>query len=119
MNTKIRAALAAALLSCVYATSALATGAIAVNDEQGMAADEAGYAVGYGSTKKEAEKHAVKECKAAGNDTCKVAVWFEQCGAYAGDRVNYGIGYGATQKAAESMALKDCPNCKIVVSDCQ
>jgi hypothetical protein len=61
----------------------------------------------------------VRECKSVGNDSCEVAVWFEQCGAYAGDRVNYGIGYGASAKKAERMALKDCPNCQIIVSDCQ
>ncbi len=100
-------------------SSALAFGAIAVNDTKGMAADEAGYGMGWGSTRKEAERDAVKNCKDAGNDDCTVAVWFETCGAYAGDRVNFGIGYGSTLKKAEKMALEDCPNCKLVVSDCQ
>ena len=100
------------------ATSALAFGAIAVNDEQGTAADEAGYGVGWGSTRKEAEKDALATCRAAGNDDCQVAVWFEQCGAYAGNRVNYGIGYGKSKSAAEKMALDDCPNCTVIVSDC-
>ncbi|NHT77488.1 uncharacterized protein DUF4189 [Rhizobium sp. PP-F2F-G38] len=119
MKTFIRIAFATTILLAGPVSSAFAFGAIAVNDEQGMAADEAGYGMGWGSSRKEAERNAVQECKSAGNDDCKVAVWFEQCGAYAGDRVNYGIGYGSTQKAAETMATKDCPNCKIVVSDCQ
>lgn len=119
MTNTLRAAIAAAMITCAYASSALAFGAIAVNDEQGMSAEETGYGLGWGSSRKEAERNAVKECKSAGNDECKVAVWFEQCGAYAGDRVNYGIGYGSTQRAAESMALKDCPHCKVVVSECQ
>lgn len=119
MLHKIRTGLLVAALVGLQATSALAFGAIAVNDSQGTAADEAGYGVGWGSTQKEAESNAMKTCKAAGNDSCEVAVWFEQCGAYAGDRVNYGIGYGATKKVAESKALEDCPNCKIIVSDCQ
>jgi hypothetical protein len=119
MKKSIFATLALTLFVTASATSALAFGAIAVNDEQGMSAEEAGYGVGWGSTKKEAERNAVKECKAVGNDDCKAMVWFEQCGAYAGDRVNYGIGYGSSLKAAESMALESCPNCKIIVSDCQ
>jgi hypothetical protein len=98
---------------------AYAIGAIAVNDQQGVSASEAGYGVGWGSTKKEAQRNAVKTCTDAGNDTCEVAVWFETCGAYAGDRVNYGIGYGDTKREAEKMALKDCANCKLIVSDCQ
>jgi hypothetical protein len=49
-------------------TSALASGAIAVNDGMGTAAVE------------------------ADNDECKVAVSFEQCGAYVGDRVHVGAG---------------------------
>ncbi|WP_378947684.1 DUF4189 domain-containing protein [Mesorhizobium sp. ANAO-SY3R2] len=119
MLHKIRLGLAVAAVVGLQATAALAFGAIAVNDGQGVAAEEAGYGVGWGSTQKEAEKNALKTCKAAGNDSCEVAVWFEQCGAYAGDRVNYGIGFGETKKVAESKALEDCPNCKIIVSDCQ
>ena len=84
-----------------------------------MSAEEAGYGLGWGSTQKEAERNAVKECKKVGNDNCTVAVWFETCGAYAGDRVNYGIGYGASLEDAEAMALESCPNCKIIVSECQ
>jgi hypothetical protein len=114
---------AALLLATATLTASIAPayaiGAIAVNDEQGVSASEAGYGVGWGSTKNEAQRNAVKTCKDAGNDSCEVAVWFETCCAYAGDRVNYGIGYGDTKREAEKMALKDCPNCKLIVSDCQ
>lgn len=116
---KLKYAVAAGVLGFLQITSAFAFGAIAVNDQQGMSASEAGYATGWGGTRKEAERNAVKNCVAAGNDDCTVAVWFETCGAYAGDRVNYGIGYGSTKRQAEDKALEDCPNCKIVVSDCQ
>lgn len=119
MKTFIRVALATTILLAGPVTSAFAFGAIAVNDEQGTAASEAGYGLGWGSSRQEAESNAVQECKSAGNDDCKVAVWFERCGAYAGDRVNYGIGYGSTVEAAEKMATKDCPNCEVIVSDCQ
>jgi hypothetical protein len=111
--------LALAVILSAQAGTAFAFGAIAVNDSQGTAASEAGYGVGWGGTRKEAERNAMRECKSVGNDSCEVAVWFEQCGAYAGDRVNYGIGYGASAKTAERMALEDCPNCQIIVSDCQ
>jgi hypothetical protein len=116
---KIISALTFAFVLSAQVGSAFAFGAIAVNDSQGTAASEAGYGMGWGTTRKEAERNAVRECKSAGNDDCEVAVWFERCGAYAGDRVNYGIGYGGTVKVAEKMALKDCPNCQIIVSDCQ
>lgn len=119
MLHKITLGLAVAAMVGLQATAALAFGAIAVNDGQGVAAEEAGYGVGWGATQKEAERNAMNTCKEAGNDNCEVAVWFEQCGAYAGDRVNYGIGFGETKKIAESKALEDCPNCKIIVSDCQ
>jgi hypothetical protein len=116
---KILSTISLAIVISAQASSVFAFGAIAVNDSQGTAASEAGYGVGWGSTRKEAERNAVRECKSAGNDECEVAVWFERCGAYAGDRVNYGIGYGETLKTAENMALKDCPNCQLIVSDCQ
>lgn len=119
MRTRVFAALTASLFVVAMATSALATGAIAVNDAMGTAADEVGYGVGWGTNQKEAEDAAVKECKSAGNDQCKVAVWFEQCGAYAGDRVHVGAGFGETKEAAEKMALEKCPNCKLIVSECQ
>ena len=119
MRKGIFAALTVSIFMAVTATSALATGAIAVNDGMGTAADEVGYGVGWGANQKEAEDAAINECKSAGNDQCKVAVWFEQCGAYAGDRVHVGAGFGETKEAAEKMALEKCPNCKIVVSECQ
>lgn len=119
MLRKVSLGLVVAGIVGLQVTSALAFGAIAVNDGQGVAADEAGYGVGWGSSRKAAERAAINTCHSAGNRTCEVAVWFERCGAYAGDRVNYGIGYGKTKRIAEQMALKDCPNCKLIVSDCQ
>lgn len=118
MLRKLTFGLMTALL-LAQAAPALAFGAFAVDDEQGTAADEAGYGTGWGTTRKEAEANAMQECKDAGNSSCAVAVWFETCGAYAGNRIHYGIGHGATKKAAEKMALADCPNCKIIVSDCE
>ena len=117
MKKNIRAALAAALISCAFASSALAFGAIAVDDQQGLSAGEAGYGLGWGSSRAEAEHNAIKECRSAGNDSCNSAVWFEQCGAYVGDRVNYGIGYVSIKRQAERMALDKCPQLQISVTD--
>lgn len=107
------------LFVAATATSALATGAIAVNDALGTSADEVGYATGYGANQSEAEANAIKECKAAGNDDCKSVVWFEQCGAYVGNRAKSAAGFGETKEAAEKMAMDKCPDCKLVVSECQ
>jgi hypothetical protein len=119
MRKGMIAALTFSVLLTVSATSALAAGAIAVNDGMGTAADEVGYGVGWGADQKAASDDAIKQCTEAGNDTCKVAVTFEQCGAYAGDRVHVGAGFGDTKEAAEKMALEKCPNCKVIVSECQ
>lgn len=113
-----RSLIAALLLTLPL--SVFAIGAIAVDDEQGETAP------GYGvvtdmDTKAQATAGALKECRAAGNKNCKVAVWFETCGAYAGSSKYFGIGYGKTQKAAESAALNDCAKsaCKVLVSECE
>lgn len=119
IKSKISAGLLLALVFGTQAGSALAFGAIAVQDSAGTSASEVGYGLGWGSSRREAERNAMKECRGVGNDECEVAVWFERCGAYVGDRVNYGIGYGSTKRAAENMALENCPHCQIVVSDCQ
>jgi len=118
MKSVIRVALTAAALSFAYVSFASATGAIAVNDDQGTAAEDAGYGVGYGSSKKEASSNALKECKSAGNDQCKVMLTFEQCGAYVGNKAFYGTGIGSTEAAAQKAAKADCPDCKLIVSDC-
>jgi hypothetical protein len=113
-----RSLLAALLLALPL--SVFAFGAIAVDDEQGESAPGYGVATDMDS-KAEATAAAMKQCRAAGNKNCKVAVWFETCGAYAGSRKYFGIGYGKTKKAAESAAVSECGNsaCKVVVSECE
>ncbi|MDO1582074.1 DUF4189 domain-containing protein [Rhizobium oryzicola] len=113
--------LSVAVLLSLCAENALAFGAIAVNDERGLAARDVGYGVGWGSTRRDAERDAIRQCRNAGNDECKVAVWFETCGAYAGNRVRFGIGYGSRLGDAEQDALDACgdSNCRIIVSDCE
>lgn len=119
MHRKITLGIATAVLISLQISSAFAFGAIAVHDSQGTSASEAGYGVGYGSSRHEAERNAMHSCERAGNDGCEIAVWYETCGAYVGDRVNFGIGYGRTKREAEEMALDNCPHCRLVVSDCQ
>lgn len=118
MTSLLHAAFAAAILSFAYTTTAFATGAIAVNDEQGMSAEDAGYGLGYGGSKKEASANAVRECKSAGNDSCEVVLTFEKCGAYIGNKAYYATGVGATEAAAYKAAKAECPDCKLIVSDC-
>jgi hypothetical protein len=99
--------------------SAMATGAIAVDDQVGD--DEIGYGIATGEdSRSAAEREALKECRKAGNSNCKIAVWFEGCGAYAASRKYYGIGYGKTLKIAERKALEQCGqrSCEVKVSEC-
>src|SRR5688572_3038914 len=119
MRKTIFAAITASMFLAAAGSTAFATGAIAVNDGMGTSAEEVGYGVGWGADQKAAEEDAIKQCTEAGNDTCKVAVSFEQCGAYVGDRVHVGAGFGESKEAAEKMALEKCPNCKVIVSECQ
>lgn len=109
----------AALLLIAQAGSALAAGAIAVDDEEGLKASAVGYGVGAGNTREEAAQAAMAQCKKAGNDGCKVVVRYDKCGAYAASKSHSGIGWGTSEDAAKTKALDDCGDkCKIVVSDC-
>jgi len=107
------------VLAISMPVSAFAYGAIAVDDEVGE--DEPGYGIATGEdTRAAAERAALKECRKAGNTNCKVAVWFQGCGAYAASRKYYGIGYGKTLKIAERMALEQCGrgSCEVKLSEC-
>jgi len=115
---KIRSLLLAALF--VLPVSAFAVGAIAVDDEEGESNPGFGYVVGM-SSEREAKAGALKECRALGNEDCKVVVWFKTCGAYAVSRKYSGTGYGDTKKIATARALDECGNlaCRIVVAECE
>lgn len=100
--------------------SAWAAGAIAVDDADATKASEVGFGVGSGSTREEAGIDAVRECKKAGNTSCKVAVRYDTCGAYATSRDYTGVGWGSTEGEAKANALEACgKGCKVAVSDCQ
>lgn len=97
-----------------------ATGAIAVNDQEGRSASQVGYGISTNKdSRREAEVAAMRACRAR-NDSCKVVVWFEQCGAYASSREHSGIGYGNSERVARAKALDDCgtDRCRIVISGC-
>lgn len=117
---KAVAAVAALLASFSFSTSVLAYGAIAVDDEQGQ--DEPGYGFSTGHDSQEgAKRAALKQCRESGNDHCKVAVWFKQCGAYAASSKYYGYGYGDSKGVATKKALEMCARkaCQVVVAECE
>lgn len=109
-----------AAASLFGATAVFAAGAIAVDDAPGRTASQIGYGVGHGATRGQAERRALRNCRRQGNRHCKVAVWYQVCGAYAKGRRRYGYGYGNTQDIAENHALNGCRSrrCRIAVSDC-
>ncbi len=108
------------LISLAVSGTASAAGAIAVIDEEGVGAKDVGYAVGRGETQDKAVKDAFAECKKLNMKGCKVAVKYDECGAYAASKERFGIGDGDTDAEAKKAALKNCGNtsCRIVISDC-
>ena len=115
-------ATAASVVFSLASAPAFAVGAIAVDDEVGLSADQVGFGWATGAdSRKEAEHKAMKACREHGNDSCKVVVWFETCGAYAASKEHYGIGYGASREVARSQALEQCgtEHCRIVVAECE
>ena len=108
------------LTSLILPLGAFAAGAIAVDDEEGDR--DPGYGVVVGaSSRDEASRDAMAECRKQGNKGCKVAVRFDTCGAYASSRKNFGIGYGRSEDVARTMAMNECGTkaCKIVVAECE
>jgi hypothetical protein len=111
---KCMAAIAA--LSLAMPLQALASGAIAVDDEDG---GEAGYAWITGAKSQDtAGWVAMSQCIEAGGKACRVAVRFEACAAYAASWRFSSVGRGPTKASASMMALRNCEGCKIVVADC-
>ncbi len=107
-------------LSLAFSSNAFAIGAIAVDDSAGDT--EPGYGISVGEeTEAAAKKAALKLCKSAGNDNCKVVGWFKTCGAYASSKKYYGYGFGATKATATKAALEMCGqnSCTIVTTECE
>ena len=108
-------------LALVVPMSAFAVGAIAVDDEEGDKASDAGYYVVTGEdSESAAKKAAMKGCKDLGLKNCKIGVWFTKCGAYASSRENYGYGTGKTKLAATNSAIDNCgqKSCQLVAAEC-
>lgn len=102
--------------------SSVRLAAIAVDDTELSHPDNVGY--GYSDSepsRSAAERSALSECRKAGNQNCRIALWFESCGAYAASHRNYGVGWGASEQAANAKALRECGStaCTIVVSLCE
>jgi hypothetical protein len=119
MQTKRRVIVALGLLLFAGANPALAAGAIAVDSENGQRAGDEGYGIGWGQSRADAAEDALKKCKDAGNDACRVVARFDTCGAFASDRSTYGVGWGSTEADAKAMALSKCDNCRIVIAECE
>jgi Domain of unknown function (DUF4189) len=111
----------AAFVAVAPLGGAWAEGAIAVDDEAGSKPSDAGYGIGFGDSEESAKEAALRQCRAAGNNSCTVAVWFTKCGAYASSAEKYGIGWGASEEIAKNKALDSCGNsgCRIVASECE
>ncbi len=119
-TSMLAAAVILGAASLFGASPAFAVGAIAVDAAPGSSASEVGYGIGHGATRAQAERRALHTCRRQGNRSCKVAVWYKVCGAYAKSRQRYGYGYGNSLDSAETHALNGCNNrrCRIAVSDC-
>lgn len=106
----------------IVATPALAAwDSIAVDDDTSTRGGDAGYGVGTGDTKSDAESEALKQCKKEGNKSCSIEISYKDtCGAYASSKKYAGHGTGKSEAAAKKAALGSCGDdaCKIVVSDC-
>ncbi len=111
---------AATLLTAMAAT-ALANGAIAVDDYYDEDPSEAGYGIAtdYPSPRGAAAA-AMDACKSEQNSDCKIVLTFKKCGAYAASRGGYGVGAANKLADAEKLALRQCrdPDCIVVASDC-
>ena len=108
------------LASLILPLGAFAAGAIAVDDDEGDS--EPGYGVIVGAkSRDEAGKQALAECRRQGNTGCRVAVRFDQCGAYASSKKHSGTGFGKSVDVARTAAMNECGTkaCKIVVAECE
>jgi hypothetical protein len=119
------------IFGLTLAIGVLAASAIIAKDKESafgaIAIDFAGdgnlqpyYGLGGGDTEEEANANALKFCTEAGGKSCKMAVTYPACGAYAASKKGGGWGKNTTKKTAEAAAISGCndDSCKIVVSDC-
>ena len=115
MKTMKRIA-AVAALTLVIPFQAFAAGAIAVDEDQDLTA----YGASSGRTNAtDAGRIALAKCVETGHHSCKVAVRYEYCGAYAASWRFSSTGTGRTKAEAIKNALRDCKECRVVVADCE
>jgi len=112
---KIKTIAAVATFAIALPFQALASGAIAVDEEYGAVF---GTASGQ-STTWDAGRTALAKCVDTGSQNCKVAVRYEQCGAYVASWRFSAVGTGATKAEAIKAAMKGCTECKVVVAECE
>ena len=112
---KIKSLAAVASLAIALPFQALASGAIAVDEEYGAVF---GTASGQ-STQWDAGRSALAKCVDTGSQNCKVAVRYEQCGAYVTSWRFSSVGTGATKAEAIKAAKKGCSECKVVIAECE
>lgn len=122
-----RTIILAGALGLFSAAAQAGWGAIAIVDEQGMSADDVGYATAEDHpTEAEARARAMSDCRkteaSAGNkaSACRVPVTFRMCGAYAVSKTRFGVGTGKLISQAEQQAIQTCggTGCTVVVSTC-
>lgn len=104
----------------VCANQVMAYGAIAVSDDVGDNAKDAGVGYGVGDTQKAAENDAMKECSSI-NKGCILVLAYKECGAYASSKDHSGTGIGSTEDAAKKAAKDQCgdDDCRVAASDCR
>lgn len=112
---KIKTIAAVATFAIALPFQALASGAIAVDEEYGAVF---GTASGQ-STMWDAGRSALGKCVETGSHNCKVAVRYEQCGAYVASWRFSAVGTGATKAEAIKNAMKGCTECKVVMAQCE
>lgn len=100
--------------------ASIAAGAIAVDDKRGETEPGYGFALNK-SSREEASRAALRECREHDNEDCRVVVRFDTCGAYAASSKFYGVGWGETRREAENMALDQCEKktCEVIVAKCE
>lgn len=91
-----------------------------------IAIDETNSGVGTSvamSSKRKAEKAAMRDCQAQGGNGCKISIaYHDQCAAIAWGDVQASVLSAGTVEEAANVALEDCEkhtdNCRIYYSDC-
>lgn len=117
MNAWKKAATGLALCLAV-STQALASGAIAVNQEEGASTEDYSF-VSMASSGDMASRYARYECRMQGHKSCVVLARFEQCGALAVSDKFFHVGTGATMAQASRKALEHCAGCVIAKAACE